>query len=66
MLSVNTNVGAMAALQFLNQTQIQLQATQSHINVFDGLVMLMPKKKPYLLRNIGKQSLTLLLIEVRN
>jgi len=42
------------------------KATQSHINVFDGLVMLMPKKKPYLLRNIGKQSLTLLLIEVRN
>jgi flagellin len=32
MLSVNTNVGAMAALQFLNQTQMQLQATQSHIN----------------------------------
>ena len=32
MLSVNTNVGAMAALQFLNQTQTQLQATQSHIN----------------------------------
>ena len=32
MLSVNTNVGAMAALQFLNQTQTQLQTTQSHIN----------------------------------
>ena len=32
MLSVNTNVGAMTALQFLNQTQVQLQATQSHIN----------------------------------
>jgi len=32
MLSVNTNVGAMAALQFLNQTQTDLQATQSHIN----------------------------------
>jgi flagellin len=32
MLSVNTNVGAMTALQFLNQTQMQLQATQSHIN----------------------------------
>ncbi|HEX3485808.1 MAG TPA: flagellin, partial [Micropepsaceae bacterium] len=32
MLSVNTNVGAMAALQFLNQTQSQLQTTQSHIN----------------------------------
>jgi len=32
MLSVNTNVGAMAALQFLNQTQTSLQTTQSHIN----------------------------------
>ena len=32
MLSVNTNVGAMAALQFLNQTQTNLQTTQSHIN----------------------------------
>jgi len=32
MLSVNTNNGAMAALQFLNQTQAQMQTTQSHIN----------------------------------
>ena len=32
MLSVNTNMGAMAALQFLNQTQSDLQTTQSHIN----------------------------------
>jgi len=32
MLSVNTNVGAMTALQFLNQTQTDLQTTQSHIN----------------------------------
>jgi flagellin len=32
MLSVNTNLGAMTALQFLNQTQTELQATQSHIN----------------------------------
>src|SRR5690349_5835183 len=32
MLSVNTNIGAMAALQFLNQTQTDLQTTQRHIN----------------------------------
>jgi flagellin len=32
MLSVNTNTGAMMALQFLNQTQTELQTTQSHIN----------------------------------
>jgi mannose-6-phosphate isomerase-like protein (cupin superfamily) len=40
--------------------------SQSHINVFDGLVLLMPKKEPYLLRNVGKKSLTLILIEVRD
>ena len=39
---------------------------QSHISVFDGLVMLIPKEEPYLLRNIGTKSLTLLMIEVRN
>jgi flagellin len=32
MLSVNTNMGAMVALQFLNQTQNDLNTTQSHIN----------------------------------
>ena len=31
-LSVNTNTGAMAALQFLNKTQNELQTVQSHIN----------------------------------
>ena len=32
MLSVNTNTGAMVALQYLNQTQSQLATTQSAIN----------------------------------
>jgi flagellin len=32
MTSVNTNVGAMVALQNLNATQTQLQTTQNHIN----------------------------------
>ncbi len=32
MLSVNTNVGAMLALQYLNKTTAELNATQSHIN----------------------------------
>ncbi|HEY1962689.1 MAG TPA: flagellin [Rhizomicrobium sp.] len=32
MLSVNTNAGAMVALQYLNQTQAQLSATQNAIN----------------------------------
>ena len=37
----------------------------SHINVYDGSVMLMPKEEPYFLRNIGKAKVALLLIEVR-
>jgi flagellin len=41
MLSVNTNVGAMAALQSLNQTQLDLQMTQRHINT--GLKVSSPK-----------------------
>ena len=41
MLSVNTNVGAMIALQYLNQTESELQATQSHIN--SGLKIAGPK-----------------------
>jgi flagellin len=32
MLSVNTNSGAMIALQYLNQTETDLQTTQTHIN----------------------------------
>jgi len=37
----------------------------THINVWDGSVMLMPKEEPYLLRNVGKESVKLLVIEVR-
>jgi len=32
MLSVNTNSGAMIALQYLNKTEAELQTTQTHIN----------------------------------
>jgi flagellin len=32
MLSVNTNVGAMVALQYLNKSNSELQTTQNHIN----------------------------------
>ena len=41
------------------------KSPQSHVNVSSGLVMLMPKEQPYLLRNIGKVNLELLVIEVR-
>lgn len=37
----------------------------ARINVYEGLVMLMPKDEPYLLRNIGKDNLELLLVEIR-
>jgi mannose-6-phosphate isomerase-like protein (cupin superfamily) len=37
----------------------------THVNVRNGLVMLMPKGEPYLLRNVGKTKLELLMIEVR-
>ena len=41
------------------------KSPQSHVNVSSGSVMLMPKEEPYLLRNIGKENLELLVIEVR-
>jgi mannose-6-phosphate isomerase-like protein (cupin superfamily) len=37
----------------------------NHVDVSSGLVMLMPKKEPYLLGNIGKENLELLVVEVR-
>jgi hypothetical protein len=40
------------------------KSPQSHINVSSGLVMLMSKEEPYLLRNVGKENLDLLVIEV--
>ena len=41
------------------------KSPQSHVNVYNGSVMLMPKEEPYLLRNIGKVNLEVLVIEVR-
>ena len=40
------------------------KSPQSHVNVSTGLVILMPKEEPYLLRNTGKEKLELLVIEV--
>ena len=37
----------------------------TQVNVTNGLVMLMPKEERYVLRNIGKQPLDLLLIDLR-
>jgi mannose-6-phosphate isomerase-like protein (cupin superfamily) len=41
------------------------RSPQNHVNVSTGLVMLMPKEEPYLLRNVGKENLDLLVIDVR-
>ncbi len=41
MLSVNTNTGAMLALQYLNHTSVELQQAQTHIN--SGLKVSSPK-----------------------
>jgi hypothetical protein len=41
------------------------KSPRTHIVVTTGSVMLMQKKETYLLRNIGPQSLQLLLIEIR-
>jgi hypothetical protein len=43
----------------------EAKAPQTHVSVTNGTVMFMSKEEPYLLRNIGKQSLDLLLIDVR-
>jgi len=38
----------------------------SRVVVSNGSVILMPKEEPYLLRNLGKETLELLMIEIRN
>jgi hypothetical protein len=55
-LIVGMNIG-----EFINEKR----SPESHVNVYSGLVMLMPEEVPYLLRNIGKENLDLLVIEVR-
>jgi mannose-6-phosphate isomerase-like protein (cupin superfamily) len=42
------------------------KSPQSRMNVSNDSVMLMPKEEWYLLRNIGKLNLELLVIEIRN
>jgi len=43
----------------------EAKTPQTRLNVTNGQVMLMPKEEPYLLRNTGKQTLDLLLVDVR-
>lgn len=41
------------------------KSSSDRINVYDGLVMYMPKGERYLLRNIGQSEVDLLLIQIR-
>lgn len=43
----------------------EAKSPPTHTYVSNGSVILMPKEEPYLLRNVGKQRLDLLLIEHR-
>ena len=43
----------------------EAKTPQTQLNVTNGLVMLMPKEESYLFRNIGEQTLDLLVIDVR-
>ncbi len=43
----------------------EAKTPQTRLNVTNGEVMLMPKEEPYLFRNTGKQTLDLLVIDVR-
>jgi mannose-6-phosphate isomerase-like protein (cupin superfamily) len=42
----------------------EAKESETHINVTNGLVILMPKEESYLLRNVGRQDLDLLVIDV--
>jgi hypothetical protein len=52
---------AMSDGEIVNEAKTPL----TRLNVTNGLVMLMPKEEPYLLRNTGRQTLDLLVIDVR-
>jgi hypothetical protein len=43
----------------------EAKSPQTNINLWSGSVVLMPKEEHYLLRNIGKQDVQLLVVDVR-
>jgi len=47
------------------ELQNEKAPSQSTFPVSNGFVMLMPKQEPFLLRNVGKEKLELLVFEVR-
>ena len=64
---LNPVVGRYVLIVGMNSGELvnEKKLRQSRVDVSTGLVMLMPKGEPYLLRNIGKENLNLLVIEVR-
>ena len=66
-LDSQTIVGGEVLIVGRNNGEVinEKKSPPSHITVHDGSVMLMPKEEPYLLRNVGKENLELLVIEVR-
>lgn len=66
-LDSQTIVGGEVLIVGMNKGEVinEKRSRSSHISVFDGWVVLMPKEEPYLLRNVGKAPLDLLVIEVR-
>ena len=51
----------------MNQGQLanETKSPRTYVSVTEGLVMLMPKEEKYRFRNIGKENLDLLVIELR-
>jgi len=58
---VNILIVAMGDGELVNEAK----EPKNHFKVTNGFVMLMRKDDPYLLRNIGGQSLDLVVIDVR-
>ncbi|HTS35120.1 MAG TPA: hypothetical protein VMH04_05570 [Candidatus Solibacter sp.] len=42
----------------------EAKTSQNHVSIKNGMVMLMPKKEAYVLRNVGDTDLDLLVIDV--
>lgn len=59
--------GRDAAIVGVNNGELvnEKKSTTNHVNISKDSVMWMPKEEPYLLRNVGKEDLELLLIEIR-
>jgi len=66
-LDSQTIVGGEVLIVGRNDGEVinEKKSPPNNINISDGSVMLMQSEEPYLLRNIGKANLELLVIEIR-